>query len=264
MTTGAIIFAIDGDIKYTQLAKQAAERVRHWLDLPTTLITDQAVDSTVFENVIVLDNVGQSSTRFWADSQKRSLWFNACRSQALDLTPYDRTLLIDADYWIGSDNLLTIIHSQQPFACHRRAMNANDDQSQIKKFSERNIDMWWATVCVFDKSSITKDIFTAWKMIQENYQHYAALFNFTARPFRNDYALSLALLLVNGHQQPQWADLPWPLINVTPESDIKLDDGTWHVEYQRMINGELKPYKVLFDHMDLQVMGKTNLENICA
>jgi len=263
MNTGVIIFAINGDIKYTELAKEAADRVKQWLNLPTTLITDQTVNDPAFEQVIVIDDVGQSSTRFWADSQKKSQWFNAARSQALDLTPYDRTLLIDADYWIGNNNLLNIINGTQPFACHRHAMNIYDEQVKIQKFSERNVDMWWATVCVFDKSTIVQDIFTAWKMIQHNYQHYASLFNFTSRPFRNDYALSLALLLINGHEQPLWADLPWPLFNVTPECEIELTDSEWNIRYQRMTDGELKPWRVSVSGVDLHIMGKSNLEKIC-
>lgn len=264
MSTGALIFAIDGDIKYTELAKQAARRVKSWLDIPTTLITDQPITDSAFEQVIVIDNLGQSSVRFWADSQKRSQWFNASRSQALDLTPYDRTLLIDADYWIGGSNLRNIINGSQPFICHRRAMNVQDEQSRVQKFSNSNVDMWWATVCVFDKSQISQDIFTAWKMIQDNYQHYAALFNFTSRPFRNDYALSLALLLTNGHEQPSHVDLPWPLVNVTPECEIDLENDVWNIRYQRLTDGELKPWRISVKDMDLHVMGKTNLEKICA
>lgn len=262
MTTGAIIFAIDGDINYTELAKEAARRVKQWLDLPTTLITNKPIIDSVFEQVIIIDNVGESSTRFWADSQQRSQWFNGARSQALDLTPYDRTLLIDADYWISSNQLSTVIDGSQSFACHRRAMLITDSVPKVHKFG-RNVDMWWATVCVFDQSALVQDIFESWKMIQNNYLHYAALFNFTSRPFRNDYALSLALLLVNGHEQPLWSDLPWPLFNATPECEIELTDSEWNIRYQRMTNNELKTWRVSVSGIDLHIMGKSNLEKIC-
>ena len=93
--------------------------------------------------------------------------------------------------------------------------------------------------------------------------HYAALFNFTSRPFRNDYALSLALLLVNGHEQPLWSDLPWPLFNATPECEIELTDSEWNIRYQRMTNNELKTWRVSVSGIDLHIMGKSNLEKIC-
>ena len=85
--------------------------------------------------------------------------------------------------------------------------------------------MWWATVVVFDKSQFSKDVFSMWQMVEQNYHHYANVFQFDGRKFRNDYALSIALLVANGNTVPEHCNIPWPLVNVEPAIEVSLDEG---------------------------------------
>ena len=59
----------------------------------------------------------------------------------------------------------------------------------------------WATVIMFKKSNRAKQIFEALEMVQNNYDHYANIHSFVGGVFRNDYALTLALKIVNGHSE---------------------------------------------------------------
>ena len=59
-------------------------------------------------------------------------------------------------------------------------------------------------------------------MVEKNYHHYANIFGFDPRKFRNDFALSIALLLANGNTIPTQCDIPWPLFNVDPDIKVTL------------------------------------------
>lgn len=246
MSIGALIYATDGDIKYTQIAQECARRVEQYLSIPSTIVSG---NSTVTGN------------RSWADCDTPVAWRNGGRCDALSDSPYDRTLLIDADYWIASDCLNSVLHSAGPFYAHNNRMYINEKSKKVETFGMLKTPMWWATVCVFDRSEFSQDVFDCWKMIQDNYSHYANLFQFTRKPFRNDYALSMALLLVNGGEYPNCA-IPWPLINVPDSCDIKLKNNKWTLGYTVYKNNEQKTERITVEHQDLHIMGKRNLEKL--
>lgn len=249
MTQGAIIFAFGNDINYLKIAQAAAKRAEHFLGIPVSIITDRDM------------SMPRGSTRHWQDSGKTTAWFNGSRCKAYELSPYDVTLLIDADFWIATDNLKKVLDSDQPFLCHRRYMNLpRPGHVETGHMGTLKTDMWWATVIKFDRSQYSRDIFECWHMIEQHYHHYANLFGFSQKPFRNDFALSLALLMVNGHQQPIDIDIPWPLVNVLPEAQVKWTDDKWEISYQRLVEKEIKPYKILVKDQDLHFMGKSYLE----
>ena len=246
MSTGALIYATDGDIEYTKIARECARRVEQYLNIPTTIAEG---------NTIVTGN------RSWADCDKPVAWRNSGRCNALMDTPYDRTLLIDADYWISSDVLKNCLDSDASFLAHNTRMYINEQQSKIETFGTLKTPMWWATVCVFDRSQYTQDVFSAWQMIEENYNHYANLFQFTRKPFRNDYALSMALLLVNGGEYPDCA-IPMPLINVPDSCTIEMENNKWTLGYTVYENDQHKDKHIIIQDQDLHIMGKRNLERL--
>jgi len=246
MSTGALIYATDGDIAYSHIAQECARRVEQYLDIPAT---------------IVQGNSAVKGKRGWADCDAPVEWRNGGRCNALHDSPYDRTLLLDADYWISSDCLQHVIHAHGHFYAHNTRMYINEQKSKTETFGLLNTPMWWATVCVFGRSEYVQDIFNAWQMIEQNYNHYANLFQFSARPFRNDYALSMALLLVNGGEYPDCA-IPYSLINVPDSCKINYNNSTWNFEYTVYENEQLKPKRITVKDQDLHIMGKRNLEKL--
>ena len=246
MSVGALIYATDGDINYTQLAQECAKRVEMYLGIPASIIKG---NSTV------------TGKRSWADCNRPVAWRNNGRCNALEDSPYERTLLIDADYWIDSNCLKSLLQSNGHFYAHNNRMYINETSSKVETFGTLKTPMWWATVCVFDRSDFSQDLFLAWRMIQDNYSHYANLFQFTRKPFRNDYALSMALLLVNGGEYPDCA-IPWPLINVPDSCDIQLENNKWTLGYTVYENEQHKPKRITLHNQDLHIMGKRNLERL--
>ena len=246
MSTGALIYATDGDIEYTKIARECAARVEKYLGIPATIVQG---DTSV------------KGIRQWVDCEKPVAWRNGGRHNAFADSPYDRTLLLDADYWISSDCLGSLLHSNNSFYAHNTRLYINEKQPMIQTFGNLQTPMWWATVCVFDRSEYTQDIFDAWQMIENNYQHYANLFQFKRKPFRNDYALSMALLLVNGGEYP-YSAIPWPLINVPDSCNFQLDNDIWNIQYTANENNTQKLKRISIKDQDLHIMGKRNLEKL--
>jgi hypothetical protein len=138
MTTGALIFAFNNqDIDYVALAEWSAKNIRRHLGIPTTVVTNHllAVDNVNFDRVIFAEPEG-TGTRHFDDVGKTVPWYNANRVSAYALSPYDQTLLLDADYVVASDQLRTVLKAPQNLMCHRQAYNlaTADPLDALNKF----------------------------------------------------------------------------------------------------------------------------------
>lgn len=123
--------------------------------------------------------------------------------------------------------------------------------------------MAWATVMKFTKSDISEMIFDTIQMVQNNYGHYAALFGFSSAPYRNDFALSIALSLASGHRLTADYSTPFCLLNVSPGDEVRcIDTDTYEVRYNCTVNNESKPFRIVLKNQDLHVMSKDYLEKI--
>jgi len=218
MTKGAVLFAVgQGPIDYLALARWTAQRIARWLDLPTTLITDQDVDTDQFDGVIRIASSKQDSQRWFDDLGARVPWHNHDRCDAFDLSPYDRTLLLDVDYVVASDRLRLVVDHDK-FWCFRRA-TAVGGGFQFDTFGRHRHPMSWATVMAFGRDTQSRYIFDSMRMIRDNWQHYRDLYHIDSALFRNDFALSIALPLVNGHHQPYVPGLG-AMMNVLPDQRL--------------------------------------------
>lgn len=198
---GCVIFAIDNDdFKYTQLADIAAGLVSKYLELPITIITDKDCNFKYAENVVII-NKGDYTNRaiFDGENYQNIKWFNQTRPDVFDLSPYDKTLLIDADYFVFESSLKKIFESPNNFMCYSKVFDPTNRNSfeHSKMISKFTIPMLWATVCYFDKSEKSESIFYLMKQVRDNYDYYHRLFAVDANPYRNDYALSIAMQILN-------------------------------------------------------------------
>ena len=120
--------------------------------------------------------------------------------------------------------------------------------------------MWWATIMMFRRSTEAKLIFETMSIIRDNWDHYKALHGITRSTYRNDYALSLALNIVNGHTLDH-ADMPWNLASVTPEHTLtQLSDDSYRVDF---LTADQKLRYVILNQ-DFHAMGKRHLGAIVA
>lgn len=265
MSTGALIFAFNNsDIDYLSMAKWNAKNIRRHLNIGTTVVTDseQAVSDTDFENVI-LTSPGNAGTRHFADIGHNVAWHNGGRVDAYNLTPYDQTLVLDADYVVASSQLQIVLAANKEFMCHRYACNLVNGEyiDGLNVFGKYNMPMWWATVMMFRKSNITQYIFDCMQMVRDNWQHYKDLYGISRSTYRNDFALSIALGIVTGHTL-RVHEIPWPLMSLMPEVAVKKTelDG-YALGYSDSLG---KSKQLSISGLDFHAMGKKHLGDIIA
>lgn len=262
MTTGATILAFNnGTIDYLAMAAWSAHRIKHWLKIPVCVVTDQTKVDPVFDHVVTVSAQGRRR-RYFQDLGTTVPWHNANRADAYDLTPWDRTLLLDADYVVNSDVLESMLAAPQDFLCHRWAWDVatNKHLDDLNWFGRYRFPQWWATVIVFDRTPHAKHVFDSMRMVREGWEHYRLLYSIANPTFRNDHALSIALGLCSGHTLVT-KDIPWPLMSVMPQHKLQqLDDWDFGIEYQT--NNKMACVKIR-GH-DFHAMGKGHLGDIIA
>lgn len=259
MTTGALIFAFDTEYaSYLDMAAWCADRVKFWLDIPVAVVTNNpaAENETVFDRVIYADPLGENS-RWFGDIQQHVPWHNSNRVDAYNLTPWDQTLVLDADFVVASSQLNHVLYSPQDFMCFRSAYNlARPEEEFLNTFGTYKFPMYWATVMMFRKSNTAQYIFDAMQMIRENWTHYRDLYHISPPTYRNDHALSIALGIVSGHTL-KVDTIPWGMPSVVPETKLTLiDTNHFSVEY---LDSQGKKKISSFSGVDFHAMGKQDL-----
>lgn len=207
MTHGALIFAQNNStVNYVTLAIFSAKQVIKHLGIPVTLVTDaESVpkhDAEVFDKIIVIDGEKSAQTKKFFDGAlfaSNLEWKNYSRGQVYDLTPYDKTLVIDSDYVINSSVLKPAFEIDSDFQIYQKsfplAVWRND--STFQRLNQFSIKFYWATAFVFEKNPATKAFFDIVKNIKENWTYYKSLYHLDSDLFRNDFAFSIAIHMMN-------------------------------------------------------------------
>lgn len=265
MSKGVLIFAFDNEqINYVAMAAWSARNIRRHLDLPVCVVTDVTdTDRTKdFDQVVVVDSPATQQTRYFHDYKTSSTWHNTNRSSVYELTPWEHTLVLDADFVVASDQLKMLFDIDQDFLAHRTAY----DVTGFPAFQDNNwfgtykMPMHWATIMCFRRSKTAELIFESMQMIRNNWTHYRQLYNISENTFRNDFALSIAMNIVNGHTLST-PSIPWDLASITAQTKLtQLDADTYKVEY---ITSDDKPRWMILNQ-DFHAMGKQALGEIIA
>ena len=261
MTTGVLIFAFNNEhIDYLAMANWSAQNIRRHLGLPVAVVTNAAVPAHYrFEQVILATPEGNHSRNF-DDIAESVTWFNGNRVDAYSLTPWAQTLVLDADYVVASDQLRSILNIKQDFIAHRRAydVTGHPNFDEHNTFGKYRMPMWWATVMMFRRSPQAELIFDAMQMIRTNWNHYKDLYGMGRTVYRNDFALSIALGIVNGHTLNH-VDIPWGMATATHNQKLtQIDTDRYRVDF---VSQDGKP-KWIELAQDFHAMGKAQLGEI--
>ena len=263
MTTGALIFAFNNEqIDYVALANWSANNIHRHLGIPVCLVTDtEPATPHVFDRVVIAQpvNAGQ---RYFSDYDTTVTWHNTNRMDAYSLSPWDQTLVLDADYVVASDQLRTVLNSRQDFVCYRWATDVTGLQTfeDLNYFGNHRMPMWWATVMMFRRGNSAELLFDTMQMIRDNWTHYRNLYKNPIATYRNDHALSIALNTLNGHTL-QVDTIPGTLASLTPEHQLtQLDVDAYRVDFS---TPDKKPRWITLTQ-DFHAMGKQQLGAIVA
>ncbi len=236
MNNGVVLIVHDnGTVDYSALAILSAKLVKKHLKVPVSIITDentlgnlkQKIDSveSFYDKIILIDPPIKNNKRviFHGDNYKSMSFMNQTRSSIWELTPYERTLLIDVDYLIFSDNLSMYWESSEDFLIASSASEVLNKRLGIldKRISDTGPHMYWATTVMFTKNTRTKILFDLIEYIKENYLYFSEIYKFDTRTFRNDIAFSLAKHIIDGFISPSGQCLPAVLTMF--DKDLLLD-----------------------------------------
>jgi len=205
---GCLIAAFDNENHiYFDMAVMAADRVAKHLKIPVTIVTDRLEGDTHQHKRIIVEKPGGN----WRNDG--STWRNLIRTQLYDLSPYDRTLVIDSDYFLCTPNLLPHLNCSRNFIMTKQVYSPVNRKIESYKLGNTQIDMYWATVCIFSKCEESYSIFEMAKHVQEHYEYYSAIYEYRRVPIRNDFIFSVALHLMGGYGMRDYGFKSYPLVN---------------------------------------------------
>ncbi len=278
MSRGVLMYAHNNaEIDYIKIACANALMVKSNLKVPVTLITDEGsitwakqsmgeeLINLCFENIIVVkrDWLFKNNRNFSDTSYtiKPLEFYNVNHWEAYELSPYDETLFIDCDYFIMSDELSRCWGSvHDVMISHKIHSPIDNTRPYTKNIDEIGIKLYWATVVYFRKSSVAKYLFDLVKYVQENYSYYKDLFSFSGNMFRNDFAFSIAVHMLNGFNDiaPVIHELPIPgLLMSWDVNDIHSVNGINDITIYAEKIGHKGEYILLrFKNTDIHIMNK--------
>lgn len=265
MSKGVLIFAFNNDhIDYLAMANWSAENIRRHLDLPVCVVTDITDIPSNYKFDYVVQAVAQGiAKRHFSDINITVPWYNANRVDAYECSPWETTLVLDADYVVASDQLKILFKADQDFLCHRWSYDVTDQQAfdDLNYFGRYKMPMWWATVMLFRRSIAAELIFDSMRMIKDNWTHYRNLYSNNRSTYRNDHALTIALGIVNGHILNH-ADIPWRLSTVVPDHKLSIiKQDCYRIDF---LTQQKQPRHIDILNQDFHAMGKSYLGEIIA
>jgi hypothetical protein len=160
-TKGVLLIAKNnGTVDYAKQAIFSAKRIKQYLDVPVSVITDstdyllQIAGDDLFDFVIPIEyNPDVANMRHYFDGtlSNRQLSFkNNERAKAYHMSPYNETLLLDTDYIICSDLLANCFGAAYEIMAFKESEDLAGfrDTSEFIRTNDYGIDFWWATAMI--------------------------------------------------------------------------------------------------------------------
>jgi hypothetical protein len=276
MSRGIIIFAQNNEyINYAEQACACAGYARRNLSLfdevclitnSETLQSEEKLINEYFDNVIVSDNFQPENIRLFKDTTDKldyAPFKNMSRSEVYKLSPYDETLVIDSDYFIMNDILDQVWNSDNDVMINSKYRDISGRHKEnIEYIDNFSIPMYWATVFYFKKSDFAENLFTLISHIKHNYKYYYYLYNCSGNLYRNDFAFSMALHILNGSVAFDVPSLPIEYLNNSFDLDDIFRINAHNDVIMYCADAEQVSSHILsrFKDMDLHIMNKKAIE----
>jgi hypothetical protein len=224
MNKGILIFAHNSrDVDYALMSLVSGSFAKKNLQVPVSLVVDKFTvewmktsniydqSVNVFDKIIVIEKPVTQNTRLLHDgySSKTVPFVNSNRASVWDLTPYDRTLLIDSDFLIMSNTLNEYWNADVSVMLSPSMQDVRGDRKGVLDswVSETGIPLYWATTVMFTKNEESKIFFNLVDTIRTNYNYFSDLFRFNPTQYRNDISFSIAKHMLDGFETRS-EDLP--------------------------------------------------------
>jgi hypothetical protein len=269
---GAVIFAQNNArFDYVKLAIFSAKQIKQYLDIPVSIITDskdwleKMYPDHPFDKII---NVESSSNQQLKNVNDGSLyktkidWKNKERTSIYQLSPYDKTLVIDSDYILNSSILKSAFDNDYDLQIYRNSLDLAGwrDTSEFSRINLYSIPFYWATVFVFQKNTVMEKFFDLVEFIKTNWDYFKLLYNIRSDTYRNDFSFSIAIHILNGKTENNFAvELPGKMTYILDRDflvNAKHNVMNFLVEKEKYL-GEYTLVKTT--GLDIHVMNKSSL-----
>lgn len=276
MNRGALIFAHNNrNIDYALIALISGSLVKKNLQVPVSLVTDSSTITwmkesgrydhavAVFDKIITVPKPITNNSRRLNDGANGEVvpFVNTNRASVWDLTPYDRTLLLDSDFLIFSDKLNEYWDVDEDILI-ADAMNDVYDQSRVgyhdRYVSDTGIHLYWATTVMFTKNQRAKSFFDLVEFIRVNYQYYGDLFRFDTRQYRNDIAFSVAKHIIDGFETDTAMTLP-SLLTILDRDILQSVDENGKLTFLVTPMADSNYCAIAMKNTDLHIMNKQSI-----
>ena len=195
MSKGFLMFAHNNDeIDYLKLAVVNAMLIKQNCDIhDITVVTNQASYDYTSENIKIEDYINNiiisekdktfksANQRIYKDTSHKTeilSFYNKDRADAYELSPYDETILLDADYLILSDALNNCWgHNNELMMnwSYEDIMYEREDPT-LRRLHPVGITMYWATVVYFKKGNFAQQFFSTVQHVRDNRDYYQSIY----------------------------------------------------------------------------------------
>jgi hypothetical protein len=166
---------------------------------------DDRLIHKAFDRIIIdepnNEEIGQRRYHDTRYSTFTDAYKNTNLANIYDLSPFDETVMLDVDYLMLDDTMDLVWNNIEDFMCNYKTSDLNHTINNFgfnNRFNYMSIPLYWATAVYFRKTEKSRLIFQMMNYVKENYAYYQYLYQFTPSGyFRNDYALSIAIHLLN-------------------------------------------------------------------
>lgn len=261
MTSGVVMFALNGQaldkennkvyVDYVKMALANAINIKKYMvNNSVALITDKEGKDHLdnlngvhhFSHIIISQLIYEGegpntnhyvNTRFMRVGANtiRLPWQNQSRPDVYDLSPFDKTILIDSDYFVFDNTLDKLFELDKNILCgkHVEEIGHQDSLIDYHRLHHQTLNLFWATVLYFTKSSEAKMMFNIMNMVKKNWQYYGKLYKFeTSRTYRNDFAVSVALHMMQGKRETVEYDLPFKIMCLADKNIMRNKESFYY------------------------------------
>lgn len=263
------------DIDYARSSLIAGFLAKKNLNVPVSIVTDESTVTwmksseiysyaeNLFDKIIITErskNFNYRPLRNGNLEKKRVLFLNENRCSAWDLTPYDRTLLIDCDFLIYSKRLSEFwqVETSVLISSAMKDIEGNRYGYHDLYVSDTGPRLRWATTVMFSKNEESKIFFELVEFIRENYQYFSDLYSFPSNQYRNDISFSIAEHMLAGFNESIDYHLP-PVLTVQDIDSIEtLEEDSVRVYINDPLSGQ-DNFLCNLKNVDVHIMNKNSI-----